>query len=258
LNYNTSQGAYEIRHKLANFVVQIVENQRANGKTIDDNLLSILNYGMDEVEKNIEKYPQDTTPYLYLGRMYILLIEKDAKYGDLAEESIKKAIAINDKNPRIWYELGQAQLSQKKYQEAYQSFKIALDLNPEVIVSHWFMGMAAYQLGNNTKDAQLVIDSVKEIEKALSMGYTEYKDSLTDLNRLIEVYEKIKAYSRLVQFYKLAINLRPKIASYHAGLAQAYAQTGNFQGAREEAAKALELEPRLKDAIDKFLKSLPQ
>jgi tetratricopeptide (TPR) repeat protein len=257
LDYNTAEGAYEIRHKLASFIIQVVEVQRANGKPIEGSLLGILDYGMKEIEKNIEKYPQDTTPYLYLGRMYILLIEKDAKYGDLAEENIKKAIAINDNNPRIWYELGQAQLSQKKYQDAYQSFKTALNLNPDVIVSHWFVGMATYQLGNSKKDAQLIIDGIKEIEKALSMGYADYQDSLTDLNSLIEIYGKIKAYPRLIQFYKLVINIKPNVAQYHAGLAQAYAGNGDYQDAREEAAKALELEPKLKDAVDQFLKSLP-
>ena len=258
LNYNTAQGAYEIRHKLVAFVVQVVEYQRGRGQTIDQTLFSILNYGIDEIEKNIEKYPQDTSPYLYLGRLYILLIEKDAKYGDLAEASIQKAIDINNKNPRIWYELGQAQLSQKKYSEAYQSFKTALDLNPDVIVSHWFVGMAGYQLGNYIKDVQTIIDAVKEIEKALNAGYSEYKESLSDLNRLIEIYEKVKGYPRLVGFYKLAIDAQPSVARYHAGLAQTYAATGNYSGAREEAQKALELEPDLKDAIDKFINSLPK
>lgn len=258
LDYNTAEGAYEIRHKLAGFIIELVEAQRANGGSINDTLMGVLNYGINEVEKNIEKYPQDTSPYLYLARMYTLLIEKDAKYGDLAEETVRKAIAVNGKNPRIWFELGQAQLSQKKYQDAYESFKTALDLNPDVAVSHWLMGIAACQLGNSKKDGQLVIEGVKEIEKALSAGYIDYEDSITDLNRLIEIYGEIKAYPRLIQFYKLAIDIKPQVAQYHAGLAEVYAATGDYQSARKEAAKALELDPNLKDATDKFLKSLPK
>lgn len=258
LDYNSPQGAYEIRHKLAGFIVQVVESQRAAGKPYNNAVLGLLDYGIKEIEKNIQKYPQDTNPYLYLGRMYILLIDKDAKYDDLAEASIQKAIDINNKNPRIWYEMGQAQLSQKKYQAAYNSFKAALDLNPNVTVSHWFMGMIGYQLGKEKKDAQMIIDAINEIEKALNLGYTDYQDSLSELNLLIETYEKVKGYSRLVQFYKLALGLNDDVARYHAGLAQAYAALKNYQGAREEAAKALELEPKLKDVINEFLKSLPQ
>jgi len=257
LDYNTAQGAYEIRHKLVAFIVQVVEYQKSKGQAIDQNLLSIINYGIQEIEKNIEKYPQDTSPYLYLGRMYILLIDKDAKFGDLAEANIQKAIDINNKNPRIWYEMGQAQLSRKKYQESYQSFKTALDLNPDVIISHWFVGMAGYQLGNYTKNAEVVIAAIKEIEKALSMGYAGYKESTSDLNRLIEIYERVKGYSRLVEFYKIAISDNPGVARYHAGLAQTYAAIGNYQGAKEEALKALELQPDLKESIDKFIDSLP-
>jgi len=258
LNYGTAGGAYEIRHKLVAFIVQVAEYQKSKGQAIEQNLFSLLSYGIDEINKNIEKYPQDTSPYLYLGRIYILLTSKDAKYGDLAEASIQKAIDINNKNPRIWYEMGQAQLSQNKYQESYQSFKTALNLNTNVAISHWFLGMAGYQLGNYTKNSEIVIEAIKEIEKALNMGYTSYKESTSDLNRLIEIYEKVKGYSRLVGFYKLAIDEDPGVAKYHAGLAQAYAGIGNYTGAREEALKALELEPNFKDAVNEFLNSLPK
>src|SRR4030043_215345 len=127
LNYNTPQGAYEIRHKLATFAIQVSESQRQKNGDFNPEL---LRYAIKETEKNIDKYPLDTTPYLYVGRMNILLINKDSGAGNRAEEYIKKGIALNDKNPRIWYELGRAQMSEKKYQESYESFKKALELNP--------------------------------------------------------------------------------------------------------------------------------
>jgi len=108
--------------------------------------------------------------------MHILLIGKDPEAGKKAEEYIGKAIALNNKNPRIWYELGQAQTSQKKYQESYESFKKALELNPSVSLSWWFLGVVAYQVGNYD-------EAVYDVEKAMAMGYAQYEDSVTDLMR---------------------------------------------------------------------------
>ena len=249
-NYNTFQGAYEIRHKLATFVIQVIEHQRASGKEIDQNLLNLINYTIKEVNKNVQEYSQDTNPYLYLGRIYILLIEKDPKAGELAENSIQRAININEKNPRIWYELGQAQLSQKKYQDAYNSFKKALELNPNVTISHWFMASVAYHVGNYQ-------EAVSYLDKALSMGYSEYKDSISDLARMINIYDKVGDYKKIVEMYKLAINLQPQNAGFHTSLAKAYALTGNYSEAKQEALKAVELDSTLKEAAEKFINSLP-
>ena len=248
IKYNTPQGNYELRHKLATFAVQVVEHQRATGKDFDAN---VLYYSIEQVKKNVERFPLDTSPYLYLGRMYILLIDKDPQAGDLAEENINKAIKLNDNNPRIWYELGQAQLSRKKYQESYQSFKKALELNPKVVISYWFMGSAAYYVGNYQ-------EAVFYLEQALKMGYVDYKESVSDLIRMIKIYNEVGEYYKIIVLYKLAIDIQPNNPQFRASIAIAYAKVGNFEMAIQEARKAGEIDPKFKDEAERFIKSLPK
>jgi len=249
LNYKSPQGSYETRHKLATFAIQVVENQRSRNQDFDPNLLY---YPIREVNKNIEEFPLDTIPYLYLGRMYILLIDKEPELaGQQAEEAIYRAMELNPRNPRIWYEMGQAQLSQKKYQESYESFKKALELNPNVAISYWFFGVTAYHVGNYE-------EAVANIEKAIELGYTDYKNSISDLTRLINIYEKVGNYQRIIEFYKLAIEEDPQNPQFHASLAATYAKIGDYDNAIKEALKAAEIDPQYGPEAQKFIESLPK
>jgi O-antigen ligase/Tfp pilus assembly protein PilF len=246
LNYKTPQGAYEIRHKLAAFVIQVVDSQRQKNKDFDP---ALLHYAIKETEKNVEKYPFDTTPYLYVGRMYILLMSKESGVGEKAEEYIQKAIDLNPRNPRIWYEMGQAKLSQKKYQESYDSFKKALDLNPKVNLSWWFLSNVAFQL-------EKYDEAIYDAEKAIDLGYDSYKNSITDLMRLVAIYEKTGNYSKVLEYYIMAVEEQPQNPQVHASLAVAYAKMGQKEEAIKSALKAAELDPSFKEEAEQFIKSL--
>lgn len=249
INYNTPQGAYEIRHKLAGFTIQFTESQRQKNKEIDT---SLLYYTIKKVSDNIEKFPLDTTPYLFIGRMYILLIDKDGEAaGEQALAAINKALDLNRKNPRIWYELGQAQLSLKRYQDSYNSFKTAVELNPQVGTSWWFLGTVAYQAGKYE-------EAVADIEKAIELKYSDYKNSIVDLMRMVKIYEKVGNYEKIVEVYELAIQEQPKNAQLYASLAVSYAKVGKYQDAVQAALKSAEIDPKFKAEAEKFINSLPK
>ncbi len=248
LDYNSAHGAYEIRHKFATFAIQVANAQRTNNKNIDKNL---LHYAIKEVEKNIEKYPLDTTPYLYVARMYIMLIDTEENAGILAESFIKKAIEINSKNPRTWYELGQAQISQQKHQESFESFKTALNLNPNVALSYWFVGIGSYYLQNYEEAANY-------LDQAIANGYSEYKNNLTDMMRMVAIYEKVKNYQKVRELYELAVQEAPDNAQLYASLAAAYAITGDYARAKQAALKSAEIDPDFTADAQKFINSLPR
>ena len=191
----------------------------------------------------------DTVPYLDVGRMYILLIDKEPQAGEQAILSISKALDLNKRNPRIWYEMGQAQLSLKKYNDSYNSFKQALDLNPNVITSWWFTGIAAYS-------AEYYEEAVSNVEKAIEMGYEQYKNRIADIMRLVNIYEKVGRYDKVVEFYNLAVEEQPENPQIYASLAVAYAKIGDYNRAIEAALKSAEIDPEFKDESDAFIKSL--
>lgn len=249
LDYKTPQGSYEIRHKLATFAISYTDHQRRKYNSFDP---SLLYYSIEQTSKNIDRFPLDTVPYLYVGRMYILLIEKDGEVaGQQALESINSALDLNRRNPRIWYELGQAQISLKEYDGAYKSFKTATELNPDVQTSWWFWAVAAYYV-------EKYEEAVTYTEKAFELGYTEYKESITDLMRLVNIYEKVKNYPKVIWAYKLAIEEEPTNPQLYASLAATYATVGDYDKARETALVAVQIDPDFAEEAQKFIDSLPE
>ena len=246
LSYKSMQGKYEIRHKLAAFVIQYNEKlYREEGKLDKES----LSYTIEEVEKNIKNHPFDYIPNLYIARMYILLIpEEPATAGDKAEAFIEEALSINDKNPRIWYELGQARLSQKKTDGAIEAFQSALALNTEVKESNWFLGMA-YLKANEEAQAE------EYISRAIELGYN-YKKSTKDLGVLINLYGSLGDYLRVISLYKSAIELQPKNPQFYASLAATYKIVGDIENAIFYAQEAGKLDPSFKAGTEEFINSL--
>jgi len=245
LSFKSPQGKYEIRHKLAKFIIQYNSGLKRKENRISE---ETLNYTIEEVKKNIETHPLDYIPYLYVGRMYIMMINEREGVGEKAEEYINGALAINDKNPRVWYELGQAQLSQKKDQAAIKSFERALELNPNVRESNWFLGMTYVQADEEEK-------AVKYIDKAIEMGYN-YKDSINDIMRLIDLYSKVKDYYKVIDLYKEAIAEQPDNPQFYASIAATYRAVGDIENAIFYAQRAAEINSDFKEETEAFINSL--
>ena len=247
IDYNNPQGAYEIKHKFATFAIQYTEKMRQKEEDFDP---SLLYYAIEKVGENIKRFPLDTIPYLYVGRMYILLIDKEPEIaGQQAEESVRRAIDLNDKNPRIWYELGQVQLSLERYQESYESFKIAAELNPEVATSWWFLGVTAFQ-------AEHYQEASDSMDKAIELGYTGFITNRSDLSRLIFIYEKVENYQGLIKAYEATAKQNPKDAQVYASLAATYAKVGDYEKAILAALKSAEIDPNFRDEAQAFIDSL--
>jgi len=246
LSCKTYQGQYEIRHRFATFAIQynqVIKNQK---KQIN---VEMLEKAIAEVKKNIEQHPHDYIPRLYLARLYILLLDqKPEAVGEKLEQAVQGALEINDKNPRVWYELGQARLSLKKYDQAVKAFEKALELNPEVKQSYWFLGMAHFKAGN-------IEQAVKYVEQAEKKGYN-YKSDFSDIVRAINLYNQTKNYYKLIELYQLAIKLQPKNAQLYASLATAYKIVGDIESAILYAQKAGEIDPSFKKEAEEFINKI--
>lgn len=246
LSYKSPQGKYEIRHRLTTFVIQLNESMRRKGKKLNR---KTLYFAIEETRKNIEVHPLDYIPYLYAGRIYILLIPEEPELaGPQAEAAIQGALAINDRNPRVWYELGQAKLSQLNFDGAIMAFTKALELNPDVKESNWFLGMTYGQAGDAEK-------AIKYLEKAIELKYS-YKNSITDIMRLIHLYSEVGDYYKVIELYKDAIEEQPGNAQSYASLAATYKTVGDIENAIWAAQKAEEIDPSFKDETDAFINSL--
>jgi tetratricopeptide (TPR) repeat protein len=216
----------------------------------------VLLGGFELVEKvmkeNMAKNPLDFRIKLLLGRHYnsFFQISSDVGKLDLAENMFLEAMKLSPKNQQAYWGLAQTYFFKGKNDEAIELLKKAVDLDPRYIPSHWYL-FTSYRI---SEKYDLALEELKNIEKT---GY-DWKANLEDIKKVIDVYMALQDVKSLAELYPLAIEKSPKDAQLWGTYASVQASLGQYQAARDSAAKALELDPSLKQKIDEFLKSLPQ
>ncbi|OGN19575.1 MAG: hypothetical protein A3F25_00545 [Candidatus Yanofskybacteria bacterium RIFCSPHIGHO2_12_FULL_45_19b] len=253
LAYDTF-GKYEICHRFAQYVFENMSAYQPKQRS------ELLLYLIDQLKKNIPPQDNDYLPYLYISRTYIVLGKDDPKslYNDLALQNSLRALEIAPTFVRTYYEIGQAYLNKRDYIRAKENFRKALDLNPTVGLSWWYL--AVTQL-----DSEQTAEGINSIEQAIALGYNGFREH--DLTRLISVYSGYKPinYERLVWLYEHLLVLQPeqpsdatqasKIANYYAQLAAAYFGVDRLDEAVMAAQQAVRLDPSFRSEAEKFVHS---
>lgn len=205
----------------------------------------------EEAMKNtIASNPLDYRFYLLLGRHYnsFYQFSNDGNKLVLAEDALKKAMELSPKNQQTFWTLAQTKLFQGKSEEALDLIQKAVDLEPRYFLSHWYLAMTYKILGKN----ELALNEIKEAEK---LGY-KWRDNLSDLLKVIEIYQVLGDNQNTILLFERAVELDPKNTQLWAGLADTYANLGEREKAKIAAERVAELDPSLKQKVDEFLKSL--
>lgn len=241
--FNYPIGRYEIRHRYARYIVQKAAQVEMDAKMQDALFVAIKN-----VKKNVEEHPNDYLPHLYISRAYIMLGRSDtaSTYNDEALRHSLRALELSETFVRTYFEIAQAYLNKKDLDGAIKYFKIAEELNPEVSLTKWYLGITYSEKGEIEK-------AIDYINKAFESGYDP---SESDLLRVINVYLKIGDFKKIVELYEQLIELSPKKAQYFASLAVVYGQIGEIEKAIAAAQHAIELDSTFKEEAEQFIESL--
>lgn len=236
-------GKYEIRHRFAQYLLEYYSGDKLNEKSVAE-ITSVIN----EVKKNIDEYPRDYLPYLYIARAYLILGHDDSSsaYNDLALENSYEALEISPTFVRTYYELGQAYLNKKDYKKAVDAFKKAVELNPEVGVSWWYLGLTQIELKENNEGA-------KSVKEASARGYQSGEQ---DILRLVNLYLNLNDHVMIADLYEKLVELKPNNPKYHASLASAYARLGKIDDAVAEARIAVSIDKSFEKEAKLFVESL--
>ncbi len=236
-------GKYDYRHRYAEWILEYT-----SGKKLGEKEIAALQYGIQEVQKNADENNEDYLPYLYISRMHIILGKDDPQspQNDLALQNSLKALSISPNFVRTYYEVAQAYLNKKDYENALKYFEQAAKLNPDVGLTYWYLGATYLEMGRTE-------DGLRAMDQALKDGYvfTE-SDSL----RLISIYVKTGDFNKIALLYEQLIHIKPDNAQYHASLATAYAKIGNIDGAVEQARVAVQLDAKFETEARAFVQSL--
>lgn len=237
-------GKYEERNRLAQYLL----DYSVSKDTKDLVVVEAFKFAIQEEEKNALENHQDYLPELYLSRLNIILGKDDPKspYNDVAIQHAQKALSYSETFVRTYYEIGQGYLNKKDYVRAKEAFQKAIDLNPNVGLSYWYLGVISMQEGKVDQGLEL-------INQAVALGYglgeSEY------LN-LAGIYIKRSDFANLVSIYESLVRIDSKNPQYIASLAVTYARVGRIDEAVATARLAAQVDPSFAGEAKKFVEQL--
>ncbi len=236
-------GKYDYRHRYAQWILEYT-----NSKTLGEKEIGAIKFAISEVQKNADETKQDYLPYLYLSRLNIVLGKNDPKspYNDEALRNSRKALEISPAFVRTYYEIAQAYLNKKDYDNAVKYFDEAVKLNPDVGLSHWYLGATYLEIGETQK-------GLAALDEAMKAGYAF---SESDYLRLISIYLKLGNFTKISELYESLIKISPDNPQYRASLAVAYAKIGKIDEAVSEARAAAQLDKTFENEARMFIESL--
>ncbi|OGN27698.1 MAG: hypothetical protein A2941_01785 [Candidatus Yanofskybacteria bacterium RIFCSPLOWO2_01_FULL_49_17] len=237
-------GRYEYRNRLAQYLIDYSSNHSiASSEVMDAFKIAIA-----LEEKNALENNQDYLPELYISRLNIILGKNDPKspYNDEALKHSQKALEYSATFVRTYYEIGQAYINKKDYANAEAAFQKAVDLNPNVGLSHWYLGVVKMQEGK-------VDSALESMNQAILEGYAL---SEKDYLNIASVYVDRNDLPHLVVVYEGLVRTVPNNAQYRASLAVVYSKLGRIDEAVAQARMAVQVDPNFGPQAKAFVESL--
>ncbi len=249
LKYETL-GTTEFRNQYTQWL------QSALDKFPPETKLSVVDFGVNELEKEVKDHPM-VCSYLNLGQLYYCkangISDTDLKplLYQKAMQAYEKAIELSPKRLEVYYSYLQLAITVKDYSRGIEIIKKTTEFAPNYPKNWWYLGIANIVAGQNE-------DGIRYINKALTMYYvpnvTAKNNSLDleyDIDRILKggssampskqeilgvvgPYIKEGRYKELLLLYLGAKMEDPNDIGIHQSLALVYQNLGLENKALEE------------------------
>jgi serine/threonine protein kinase/Flp pilus assembly protein TadD len=186
-------------------------------------------------KRAIELDPEYALAYAGLGEAYRRMYDetRDSEWVDLAIQYSERAKEINNKLPAVHVTLGIIQQATGRYDEAVNSYRRALELDP--VNADAYRGLArAYSYLGSTDEAEETFKRSIRLRPSYWDGY----------NHLGGFYLEQAKYKEAIQPYEKVIELIPNSSLGYSNLAIVYYYLEDYPKAIELFEKAAENESR--------------
>ena len=199
-----------------------------------------------ELLANIREEPEDAFHLVYLLTLYNGSEHVDPSVLDRIPAVFEQANRLSPGRAPLYYELGQAKMSQGKFDEGISAFREAVTIAPNVMEAHWNLG-AALVVGGYEAEGEA------EFQRAAELGLN--LKSLRHLTRVLRVYNAKRDFRKLAETYEAIAAIEPS-APVYASLAAAYKELGEIEKAKIAVEQAVALDGSYAPEAEEFLRSL--
>jgi tetratricopeptide (TPR) repeat protein len=147
------------------------------------------------------------------------------------------AIEVTHNNALVHNYLGSSYFDLKRYQDAMESCRQAINIMPDYAEAHYNLGNAYCKLGRYQDAAQVYKQAIK-----IKPGYIEA------YNNLGNAYVGLGRFQEAAEAFKQAINIKPDYADAHNNLGNACLSLGRWQDAIENYKQAIRIKPNWAEA----------
>jgi len=160
-------------------------------------------------------------------------VESHLELGEawVAESLLREALTMKPHSARAMTALGRVQLLNKNAKEAAESFKRAVEFNPDYVDGYKYL----LQISEEQKDLESVIQTATVLH-GLSPENPRYPLLLAKAQM---EYGDLEGSERM---FKMAVRLSPTLAEAYRGLGMLYLQKKEFEKATRSLERALDLE----------------
>ncbi|MFN7088857.1 MAG: tetratricopeptide repeat protein, partial [Candidatus Paceibacteria bacterium] len=236
--------------ELSTFILDASPDRRHINISLDD-FRSSLALALRSFEKLRQEYLLDSRYFYHAGRLGNTLRSVGVPLsGAFIEEKLKTSLTLSPKRVDIYYELAELERSKGNYDAMLEYLNQALAINENVPQTHFNLGIAYASVGR-------LEDAIKEVDMAETLGYRGWQSNYNEVTFIIDIYIMAKRYDeKLIELYKIAINLNPKDPQLYGSLAFLLKELGRPDEAAVYAKKVMELDPSREWEVKEFLESL--
>lgn len=213
----------------------------------------ILEYVIGLSEKNIAYNKHDSLMLLEHAQLLAIASQsnqdKFAYYSDRALEAVNASIDASPGRIPIYYTKAQILASRGEKDKAIETLQQAESLNDKYFDSFCQLSKFYFYFKDEAK-------GFAEMDKCVDKGGASLLAPADYVKSIATHYIENKDWSRAARLYEVMAQLDKTDPAILVDLAKMYGQAGDKAKAVETANKVIELDPRLKDSSEKFIRSL--
>ncbi|MBA3733394.1 O-antigen ligase family protein [Patescibacteria group bacterium] len=231
--YN-SFGSGEATEQLVQVTSQIAS---PNVKVSEDLKKQFYDFAKLKIEQKVSSSPHDARYLAFAGSFF----NRFGQYDD-AIKYLDRSIVESPKKLSLYFELGNSYIGKADYVKAFETFKKAYELNPNVLESKIIYAIGALY----TKNAAVLKELAPQIDPNV----------IINDNRFLKAYVDIGDYNSVIAILNARIAKDPNNLQYQLSLASAYATIGQKQKAIDIIRAIIAKEPTFKAQGEEYIKQI--